>query len=167
MSFFQKIFFRSQADTGPLGASARIDQMNDKYLGKSGLSYFLGKIKTLLDLNDSGWIIPTLESEFKVYSNSSVKYRKKNGTVEIVGAVAPSKAIEGGVDEHVIFRLPAGYRPTDVDRRAVMQGSGSAKWLLVVQTTGEVTFSRHSNDSGFTTAYTSAWLPFSFSFLQG
>ena len=38
-------------------------------------------------------------------------------------------------------------------------------WLLMVKTTGEVSFSRYSDGTEFTEAPTTAWLPFQLTFI--
>lgn len=168
MEFLKKLFLKSQADTGPLGASSRAQP--DSFLNMTGLSHFWGKVKEYFSIEDSGWIYVAeddLDPEFKFYSGGEVKYRKVNGVVEIAGVVQPKVSIDPGTTYYRIFSLPAGYRPSGTDRRAVMHGSGVNKWLLVIGTNGDVTFSRYSNGSSAVVAPTSAWLPFSHTFIAG
>lgn len=125
------------------------------------------KVRGELVVIGKGWITPTIEDGFEVYSTgtaSIVRYRKVAGIVEIRGAVKPTAAIEGSDTTHTIFTLPEGYRPDSVIR-ALCQGSHWYHWLLMVKTTGEVSFSRYSDGNNFMEAPTSAWLPFQLTFI--
>lgn len=132
-------------------------------------SYLKGDGTWTNPISDSGWISvaeSSLGPEFKFYEGGGVRYRKINNIVEICGVVQPKVVIEGSALQYTIFTLPSGYRPTTIDRRALMQGSGENKWLLVVTTSGDVTFSRYTND-GYINTSTTTWLPFSFTFIAG
>ena len=125
------------------------------------------KIRGELEVIGKGWITPTLEGGFELYSTgsaSAVRYRKVGGIVEIRGAVKPTTAIAGSDTTYPIFTLPEGYRPSNV-LRVVCQGSYWYHWLLMVKTNGEVSFSRYSDGTKFTEAPTTAWLPFQITFI--
>ena len=125
------------------------------------------KIRGDLEVIGKGWITPTLEDGFELYSTgsaSAVRYRKVAGIVEIRGAVKPTAAIAGSDTTYPIFTLPEGYRP-DNTIRVMCQGSYWHHWLLMVKTTGEVSFSRYSEGTKFTEAPTTAWLPFQLTFI--
>ena len=111
---------------------------------------------------------PTIGSKFKMYGTSTeanrVRYRKDGRVVEVRGIVAPASDIDGSTDMHTIFTLPVGYRPSSLIY-IVCQGSGACTWLLRVNTSGTVDFSRYRNGDGFTTADTDTWLPFQATFL--
>ena len=110
-----------------------------------------------------GWIYPTIGSEFAVYASdgvsSSPACRKDGRLVEVRGIVKPTIDIAGGTDMHTIFTVPEGYRPKD-PVYAVCQGSGNCVWLLRVNTSGTVDFSRYRSGDTSTTASAGAWLPF-------
>lgn len=125
------------------------------------------KVRGELVVIGNGWIAPTLEDAFELYStdvSSAVRYRKIAGIVEIRGAVKPTAAIEGSNTEYTIFTLPEGYRP-DGAVRVMCQGSRWYHWLLMVKMNGEVSFSRYSDGNNFLEAPTSAWLPFQLTFI--
>jgi hypothetical protein len=94
---------------------------------------------------------------------NQVRYRKDGRMVEVRGIVTPTSAITGDTDMHTIFTLPAGYRPSSLIY-VVCQGSGACTWLLRVNTSGTVDFSRYRNGEGFTTAAADTWLPFQATF---
>ena len=120
-----------------------------------------------------GWIFPTLTSAFAVYADNddnAPRCRKHGQIVEIRGAVAPTTAIEGGTENHVIFTLPDGYRPVS-NVYVVCQGSGICTWLLSVMPGGDVRLARYRNGDGYTTAAAKTetsdgtWLPFQVTFI--
>ena len=125
------------------------------------------KVRGELVVIGNGWITPTIEDGFELYSTgaaSAVRYRKVAGIVEIRGAVKPKASIAGSDTTHTIFTLPEGFRPDNVIR-VVCQGSYWYHWLLMVKTNGEVSFSRYSDGNGFLEAPTTAWLPFQLTFI--
>ncbi len=119
------------------------------------------------DLADTGWIEPTLTSEFEQYLSNDfykVRYRKVGGVVHLAGTIKPTATITGNTDTHAIFTLPAGFRPAStID--VVCQGSTTCIWLLQVHYTGVVSFSRYRNENGYQSAGTSVWLPFYATFI--
>lgn len=128
----------------------------------NAISDDLNAIKT----DDTGWIKPTLGNEFANYSeNWYPEYRKKNGEVEISGAVRPKNTIEGSMDEHVIFTLPEGFRPKKIVT-LLCQGSRRDIWLLQIRDSdGGVTFSRYRVGNTYQKATNQTWLPFHVKFL--
>lgn len=109
-----------------------------------------------------GWVYPTIGSEFLVYSSdggSAPACRKDGRLVEVRGIVKPAADIAGGTDMHTIFTVPAGYRPVS-PVYTICQGSGNCIWLLRVNTSGTVDFSRYRNSNTTTTATAGTWLPF-------
>ena len=113
---------------------------------------------------DSGWQTASLTSDFKPFQGNSSytpKYRKVGKVVEISGIISPSATLSAGSEKN-IFTLPTGYRPSIV-RYNICQGSANNKWLLTINTTGIVTFSRYGTTTN-TDATSSVWLPFTFNF---
>lgn len=114
-----------------------------------------------------GWIYPTIGSEFVVYSSdgsSAPGCRKDGRIVEVRGIVKPAADIAGGNDMHTIFTVPVGYRPNS-PIYTICQGSGNCTWLLRVNTSGTVDFSRYRNGDTSATATASTWLPFQVTYL--
>jgi uncharacterized repeat protein (TIGR02543 family) len=115
-----------------------------------------------------GWIKPAIGSEFAVYASDGVSStpacRKDGRIVEVRGIVKPAVDIPGGTDMHTIFTLPVGYRPSS-PIYTVCQGSGNSTWLLRVNTSGTVDFSRYRNGDATLTASAGAWLPFQVTFI--
>lgn len=115
-----------------------------------------------------GWIYPTIGSEFEVYASDGVGSkpccRKDGRVVEVRGIVKPTVDIAGGTDMHTIMTVPVGYRPNS-PIYTICQGSGNCTWLLRVNTSGTVDFSRYRNGDTTTTAAVGAWLPFQVTYL--
>ena len=82
-------------------------------------------------VGDTGWITPTLLNSWVVSGGTTVKYRRLNGVVYIVGRVTDGSG--------TIFNLPVGFRPT---LRAVLQvadGTASATTTrIIVDPSGDV-----------------------------
>lgn len=120
------------------------------------------KITAIQDkvVEDTGWINATLTSSFQAYNDNDdniPKYRKIDKIVEIVGVITPSTTIEATKALN-ICTLPSGFRPSAA-RRFICQGSVANKWLLGVETNGNVTFARYSTND-FASASAGSWLPF-------
>lgn len=115
-----------------------------------------------------GWVYPTIGSEFEVYASDGVSStpacRKDGRVVEVRGIVKPTVDIAGGTDMHTIITVPVGYRPNS-PVYTICQGSGNCTWLLRVNTSGTVDFSRYRNGDTTTTASVGAWLPFQVTYL--
>lgn len=124
-----------------------------------------------------GWIYPVLDSNFTMYGTSEAdnkpRYRKNGNMVEVRGVVTPTvqlpKSGDNNTANYNIFTLPNGYRPNS-PIYIIAQGSGNCTWLLRINTSGEVGFSRYR--SGDTNANVSpgadgasgTWLPFQATF---
>lgn len=111
------------------------------------------------NLDDSGWIQANIESGFENYSsNGTVEYRKKNGIVEIRGAVKPTEAITASATPKTMFALPDGYKPSKQICK-VCQGSGRNVWLITINTNGTVGVSRYGATENIDIPV-GAWLAF-------
>lgn len=112
------------------------------------------------DVSDSGWIYPTLTTNFKNYNNNSAnspKYRKIGKIVTVQGIVTTTSTIASTSDQ-TIFTLPSSYTPS-MEIRTVCQGSGMNRWMLSIATNGNVCMTRY----GITTqdsVSSGTWLPF-------
>lgn len=119
------------------------------------------------NLEDSGWVYPTLNSKFTHYSSSENKtrYRKIGKLVEVVGEVKLTSSVttSNAATQYTIFTLPTGYRPSNRISH-VCQGSNYYKWMVIINTSGTVTFSRYNNGSAYVECSTSSWLPFQLTF---
>lgn len=114
---------------------------------------------------DSSWKSGGVIGEnFTLYSNDyQIQYRKIGKIVEVRGVVKPTKIITGSADNHTIFTLAEGYRPSEYIYERC-QGSGSYSWLLSITTGGIVRFSRYNDGTKYVDASTSSWLPFHVTF---
>lgn len=116
-----------------------------------------------------GWIYPTLTSTFAMYgtdaSANQPRYRKDGRMVEVRGIVTPTADIPGSTGNYTIFTLPNGYSPSS-PIYVTCQGSGTATWMLRVNTDGKVDFSRYRNGNTWAAALApngssaGTWLPF-------
>ena len=124
----------------------------------------------LQTVDDTGWQTPTLSSAFKLYNSApenAVRYRRKNGVVTVTGVVSPaSNTNDIGSSTRVdMFTLPEGYRPA-TNVVIMCQGTGQAIWTLVVNAgSGTVGASRYRDETGYVTPDTTAWMPFTVSFI--
>lgn len=118
-------------------------------------------------VTDSGWQNPnSIGYHFDLYNqNVNVQYRKVGQTVYLRGSITPNRIIraEDMTDVIIICNLPSGYRPNRTCS-FVCQGSGRNIWLLSIDETGEVRFSRYGSDT-YVDCPIGAWLPFNVSFL--
>ena len=114
--------------------------------------------------DDTGWIDATLTSSFTLYSADDVcQYRKIGKHVQLRGVVKPTAALAGSLTGVVIFTLPTEFIPSR-PCNFVCQGSSVNRWLLQVNTDGEVTFARYGTSS-LAQAGVNAWLTFNAGYL--
>ena len=107
-----------------------------------------------------GVIDVQLTNDFSLYAaDSTCKYRKVGKTVMINGQVKANKKLTEGI----IFVMPVGFRPA-YNMWFVQQGSGTAKWLLTLNTDGTVYAQRYGTTSRVDIE-PSYWLPMSATFL--
>jgi hypothetical protein len=145
------------------------DAGKDGWLRRCGRNMF--DMYTILDsgnfydVMDSGWIFGGVIGEkFTLYDNDyQIQYRKIGKMVEIRGVVQPVTTIPGSTDNHTIFTLQEGYRPSKYIYERC-QGTGSYSWLLSITTGGVVRFARYNDGSNWVDAPTTAWLPFHITF---
>lgn len=96
--------------------------------------------------DDTGWQNATLKDGYNAATtNRRPRYRRKNGIVYIEGALKNTAEIPGGTTESILFTLPVGFRPTQIQVLRAQSG-GPIGWTLIVQTNGNVTFSRYGNE---------------------
>ena len=122
------------------------------------------RINLGIELDDTGWIDATLTSSFTLYADYDVcQYRKIGKYVQLRGVVKPTAALAGSLTGVVIFTLPAEFTPSR-PCKFVCQGSSVNRWLLQVDTNGDVDFSRYGTSS-LAQAGVNAWLPFDVGYL--
>ena len=119
------------------------------------------KIKKDLS-EDTGWLYPTLDSNFIIYGeNVNPKYRKIGNMVEIRGAVKPTKILTGSTTDYVIFNLPEKYIP---NQSVVFLGHCGSVGICTFEVlkTGEFVFSRYRKigESDYSDTTTETWIPF-------
>ena len=115
-------------------------------------------------IKDTGWIDATLTSSFTMYSTDDVcQYRKIGKYVQLRGVVKPTAALAGSLTGVVIFTLPAEFTPSR-PCKFVCQGSSVNRWLLQVDTDGNVSFARYGTSS-LAQAGVKAWLTFDVGYL--
>lgn len=113
---------------------------------------------------DDTWQKLELSGNFKPYSNNDSNtpiYKKSGNMVEVMGAISPAATISAG-SKVLIGTLPLGCRPKKGFNK-LCQGSTKNSWLLDVEASGELYFSRYGTTS-YANAGTSVWLPFEASF---
>ena len=119
-------------------------------------------LKSFLDVDDyvsdTGWRYPTIASSFTA-TNNAPRARRIGKTVVFTGALNPSKKLSGSSDKVTICTLGDNYRPSN-QINILCQGSGQNKWMLTIETTGTVSFSRYGTTAAYVDATTSTWLPF-------
>ena len=112
------------------------------------------------------WTALTLNSAAKPYGSTSEfrpVYKKFGDAVTIQGEVSPKNTIEAGGTLD-ICTLPEEIRP-HMRIRQLCQGSTRSKWLLSIDTDGNVTASRYSTGGTAVEMTSSNWLPFTVTYL--
>jgi hypothetical protein len=108
-----------------------------------------------LNVNQTAWVTPTLTANFTsgtLASAGAVKYRLKNGNVEIKGSFTPSDL---STADQTIFTLPVGFRP--ISRYDyTLRGSGGRSLTVMVTTAGTVLMNKDVN-----TNLNNSWYNFS------
>jgi len=107
-------------------------------------------------LEDSGWVELTLEDGYAPYNGlatNTPKVRRWGPLVQLVG-----------MTQQVFCRLPEGYRPLQTVT-LLCQGSSYAAWVMQITAAGNVSAGRYRLGDTFTTPNTSAWLPFSITYM--
>lgn len=139
-------------------AIEKIDMLVDAY--ENGI-YQLNN-----DLNDSGWIYPTISGNFEQYSEDwKPCYRKIGKWVQVCGAVKPKANMTLGQDQIVIFTLPEGFRPA-VNIPALNQGTTRTIWYFEASANGNVCVSRSRNSfSTYDQVSAGNWFPFNVTFI--
>lgn len=114
---------------------------------------------------DTGWIYPDISGNFEAYTFGwRPRYRRVGNTVEMCGAVRPTKNILVGQDPITIFSVPAELAPK-VQTPQLCQGSLRGIWYFEVGSDGDVTVSRFRNGfDKYSNADTESWFPFNLTY---
>ncbi|MBP3311682.1 MAG: discoidin domain-containing protein [Butyricicoccus sp.] len=89
-----------------------------------------------------------LASTFKPDADNPPRVLRAGRMVQLAGACSSSSSISGSITEHTILSLPRAYWPAH-DVYQVCQGGTTRIWLMHVDTSGQVTFSRYHYGSGY------------------
>ena len=89
--------------------------------------------------------ITSFASGFAAYSSEQAPTLRASGGLALLsGSVKNTAAFTPGPSGRTMFTIPAGYRPAQAVR-AVCQGSGVYRYLLVVDTDGSVICARYGD----------------------
>lgn len=145
----------------PPNTSLRIREL---YIYEANTDITTARIERLEKDNSLPRIAPAFAAGFMTYNAdpASTNYcavERQEDWITLHGAITNTVVIPANSPAYVMCTLPVGYRP-DRQERGLMQGSGSAKYLLHVETNGEVTVSRYSGHSqvGMHDAPIGSWL---------
>lgn len=105
------------------------------------------------------------ENEGNVWGSSRVEIRENGQIVELSGQIAPISTISGSTALVKILHLPESLAP-DKEYNFVCQGSTTCVWMLRVDISGGVWFSRYRNGSSYASCSPSNWLPFNVSWMR-
>lgn len=98
---------------------------------------------------DSGWQNCTLQSGFERYSTTQapLQVRRIGKVVHLRGAVKPTTAVTPSNDTSIVIAvLDSNFRPT-YSECVTCQGSGAYKFLLTINSNGNINVSRYTNDT--------------------
>lgn len=160
------------ARQGKILNEGKVDKVSGKGLSTNDFS---NEKKTQLEelAFDSGWLALTPASGFVTYSSTgsdALRCRRVGKVVEVVGILAPTSVITGSSNTVTMFTLPEGFRPNG-RRVYVQQGSAYYTWTLNIESSGECTFSRYSDGTGYLNTVAKAgtssgsWLPIALTYI--
>lgn len=119
-----------------------------------------------LPTDTNGWVDFTIEGSFQHYADGqNLRYKSKNGLVNIVGAVRPTKNLtNNGLPEYVIATLPNVHRPPQMVT-TVVQGSYNTIGLATVWPDGTISVARLRNGANGVDFQKDSWLTMNITFL--
>lgn len=114
---------------------------------------------------NSGWKSCTLSSGYTVYtSGTTLRVRKIGKFVEVSGIFKNSNASSTSSTTGVKFAtIPSGYRPSQ-QQTQVCQGSNMNRWLLTINTSGEMFWSRYGTNA-YAAASAGSWFPYTITYM--
>ena len=108
--------------------------------------WFYDKDEIDTKFNDTGWQLVTMNSGYDYYSTTSKLYVRRIGKmVEIKGIWKPTSQQTATLDPVTFATIPSQYRPSTEIRAAICQGHGIKKWMLRVNSSGNLQWSRYGN----------------------
>ncbi len=118
--------------------------------------------KTTITSFSSGWT--TYDTD------STVTLRKRGGVVTLSGGLKNTSAVTLNTSLTTVFTIPTGYRPSQ-RMNFLSQGSGTNVFLMTIETSGVVEFSRYRDTgSGTANQYPSvtanSWFPFQITWIM-
>lgn len=153
----------------PPGTALRLREL---YIYEANTDITTARIERLENDNSLPRVVPAFAAGFMNYNTipTATNYccvERDGDWVTLRGAITNTIVVPRDTT-YVMCTLPIGYRP-DHQERQLMQGSGAAKYLLHVETNGEVTVSRYSGHSqvGLHDAPIGAWLTTNIRFKVG
>lgn len=113
----------------------------------------------------SGWININYSERFAGYSENynSVRVSLNGNQISLMGIMKPTVTIPGGTDKVVVCTLPSNLRPL-TEQNFVCHGSSTNTYMITVETNGNVSYSRYTNNTIYIETPTSAWLPYSITY---
>lgn len=135
---------------------AYMSSVQVKYHGSYTGSVPSGSIKAI-DYGDTGWVDCSMGNGISPHTGAynRPQVRKIEKIVHLRGAVTNSTAWQ---IHNNIITIPAGFRPSG-NENILQQGSGSNRYLLVVQTNGVCNAQRYTNNTTMNnTVPTGSWL---------
>ena len=113
----------------------------------------------------SGWININYSERFTGYSKNynSVRVSLNGNQICLMGIMKPTEVIPGGTDKVVVCTLPSNIRPL-TEQNFVCHGSSTNTYMITIETNGNVSYSRYTNNTIYIETPTSAWLPYAITY---
>ena len=157
-----------------LNCNMTINDIGSFLLRGSRLHYTVSKCQDLINFLTfergaiaftSGWININYSERFTGYSENynSVRVSLNGNQICLMGIMKPTVAIPGGTDKVIVCTLPSNIRPL-TEQNFVCHGSSTNTYMITIETNGNVTYSRYTNNTIYIETPTSAWLPYSITY---
>ena len=113
----------------------------------------------------SGWVNINYSEGFTGYSENydSVRVSLNGNQICLIGIMKPTVTIPGGTDKVVICTLPSNLRPL-TEQNFICHGSSTNTYMITIETNGNVSYSRYTNNTTYIETPTSAWLPYAITY---
>lgn len=114
---------------------------------------------------DTGWVDLEFSSNFENYNgtkSNNPKYRRIGKIVMLQGVATPVAKTPADSSETELFTIPEEIRPSK-EFYQLCQGTGTNKWLLTIEKSGVVTFSRYGT-TDWASTNPGNWLPFNITY---
>ena len=111
------------------------------------------------NISDSGWQNVVFESGFQNYdANHPVRYRRIGKIVHLEGIIKNSSAFTPGTSEQKVAFINDVYCRPSYPQYALMQGTDGNKFLLAINTNGNISIARYGTTAATTQVGAGAWL---------